>query len=70
MVLSGLLLTVLPVPTQATESVVNQEFESHSSHHLLSARTSTHGPRRVGRGSKPYRYSSNNDMVPHRGSGR
>ncbi len=68
--ISSLLLANLAIPTQATASVATQELESASHQNLLSARTSTHGPRRIGRGPKPYRYATNHEVFPHRGSGR
>ncbi|MGB3531985.1 MAG: hypothetical protein WBA13_00545 [Microcoleaceae cyanobacterium] len=66
----SLLLANFVVPVQATASVATQQLESSSHQNLLSARTSTHGPRRVGRGPKPYRYATNSEVFPHRGSGR
>lgn len=68
--ISSLLLASLAIPAQATDSVTNQQFEPASHHHSLSARTSTHGPRRIGRGPKPYRYAANHEIFPERGSGR
>ncbi|MGB3404152.1 MAG: hypothetical protein WBA77_15825 [Microcoleaceae cyanobacterium] len=68
--ISSVLLASLAFSAQATESVVTQELESASQPSFLSARTSTHGPRRIGRGPKPYRYATNHEVFPHRGSGR
>ncbi len=68
--ISSLLLASLAIPAQATDTVANQQLESASHQNLLSARTSTHGPRRIGRGPKPYRYAPNHEVFEHRGSGR
>lgn len=68
--ISSLLLASLAIPAQATEAVANQQLELASHQNFLSARTSTHGPRRIGRGPKPYRYATNHEVFPHRGSGR
>ena len=68
--LFSLILASFTLPAQATESASDQKFDSSYSNYLLSARTSTHGPRTTDRGDKPYRYSMNDEVFPHRGSGR
>ena len=68
--ISSVLLASFSFSAQAIESVATQQLESASQPSFLSARTSTHGPRRVGRGPKPYRYATNHEVFPHRGSGR
>lgn len=68
--ISSVLLASFAFSAQATELVATEQLESASQPSFLSARTSTHGPRRVGRGPKPYRYATNHEVFPHRGSGR